>query len=91
MQGYASHSLDTGIVWSRPHAEMGNAAAKAVQGRQMHEAWVAFIRGGEPWAERLPAWPTDDSQTRRTMIFEVQSHVETKRHAIEMKLWNGVL
>jgi para-nitrobenzyl esterase len=91
MQGYAYHSLDTGMVWGRPHGEVGNASTEAALARQMHAAWVAFIRGGVPAAEGLPSWPAYRSDTRPTMIFDAQSRVETRPQETEMRFWDGVL
>jgi len=91
MQGYAYHSLDTGMVWGKPHEGAGNAAAEAALAQQMHTAWVAFIRGAVPAAVGLPVWPAYRSDTRETMIFDVQSRIEKRPMEAEMRLWDGIL
>lgn len=42
---------------------------------QMHDAWIAFIRSGDPNATTPPAWPQYNSHERLTMLFNVQSQV----------------
>jgi len=41
----------------------------ALQDR-MSTAWAAFARSGNPNHKGLPSWPTFDSKTRATMIFD---------------------
>lgn len=91
LQGYAYHSLDTGMVWGKPHAEIGNAPAEASLTRQMHAAWIAFVQGQTPAATGLPAWPAYTTTTRETMILNEQSHIETRPNEAELRLWDGVL
>ena len=91
LQGYAYHSLDIGLVWDHPHAQVDNAAAEAVLAKQMHLAWVTFIRGEAPAAPGWPAWPQYSRETRPTMILDVQSRVEERPQEAELRLWDGVL
>jgi para-nitrobenzyl esterase len=42
---------------------------------QMHPAWVAFARTGDPQTPNLPTWPRYDRQKRLTMIFNLESEV----------------
>jgi para-nitrobenzyl esterase len=88
---YAFHSLDLRLVWDRPSDTVANAAAEAEIARQMHEAWVAFLRGATPAASGLPAWPRYNSGNRTTMIVNTQSNVATKPNEAELRLWDGVL
>jgi para-nitrobenzyl esterase len=44
---------------------------------QMHPAWIAFAKSGDPNTRILPHWPRYDTATRSTMIFNVHSHVES--------------
>jgi para-nitrobenzyl esterase len=91
----AYHSLDVGMVWNHPHTQVADAASEAALGKQMHTAWAAFIRGENPAAPGLPAWPPYDEQSRSTMIFgtkaSAESRVEQAPQAAELKLWNGSL
>jgi para-nitrobenzyl esterase len=42
---------------------------------QMHAAWIAFIRTGNPNTDTLPAWPQYTSRARQTMLFNTQSQI----------------
>jgi para-nitrobenzyl esterase len=33
----------------------------------MRRSWIAFVRGGDPSHEMLPAWPRYDNERRWTM------------------------
>jgi para-nitrobenzyl esterase len=91
LRGYAFHSLDVRLVWNRPSLLTENAVAEADLAKEMHQAWLAFIRGEAPAAPNIPAWPQYDSTSRPTMIFDTQDHLETKPQEAELRLWDGVL
>jgi para-nitrobenzyl esterase len=44
---------------------------------QMHPAWVAFAKTGDPQTANLPTWPRYDLAKRQTMIFNLESKVES--------------
>ncbi len=91
LKGEAFHSEDLGLVWDKPNKEIANAAAEAALARQMHAAWVAFIKGETPAAEGLPTWPEYTSAMRETMVFNTVSRVEEKPQEAELRLWDGVM
>jgi len=91
LRGYAFHSLDVRLVWNRPSLLTENAVAEADLAKEMHQAWLAFVRGDAPAAPNIPAWPQYDSTSRPTMIFDTQDHLETKPQEAELRLWDGVL
>ncbi|AXC09741.1 para-nitrobenzyl esterase (intracellular esterase B) [Acidisarcina polymorpha] len=91
LRGYSYHSLDVGLVWNRPHADAENESAEAALAKQVHQAWVAFIRGDTPAAPGLPEWPAYSTTARPTMIFDTQSRIERKPQDAERRLWDGVL
>ena len=85
--GEAYHSFDLGFVWERlAKSEPAGAQALAVQ---MHDAWVAFIKGGSPAATGPPAWPQWNPSARLTMILNNTSHVEQQPFEPELRLWDG--
>ena len=65
MKGEAYHSEDIGLVWDKPNEEITNVAAERALAKQMHAAWVAFIKGETPGAEGLPVWPQYTSDDAR--------------------------
>ena len=90
-KGLAFHSEDVGLVWDKPDTGVDNAAAVAALARQVHAAWVAFIKGGEPKANGLPVWPSYSSASKQTMVLDTVSRVEQRSMAAELALWDGVL
>ena len=75
----ATHALDVPLVFDtveKARAFVGPGEAPLLVARQMHAAWIAFARTGDPNTEGLPDWPRYDASRRATMIFDVSSHVE---------------
>ena len=95
LAGNAYHSLEVGMVWDHSHTQVADAGAEAALGKQMHAAWVAFIRGENPSAPGLPTWPPYSEANRATMIFGAgansSSRVEQAPQATELALWKGIL
>jgi para-nitrobenzyl esterase len=91
LSGFAYHSLDVPLVWDHPHLDAANAQAEASLAKQVHLAWVAFIKGETPSAPGLPAWPKYNLATSPTMILDTQSSVEERPQEAELRLWGGVL
>ncbi|MGA7157145.1 MAG: carboxylesterase family protein [Acidobacteriaceae bacterium] len=91
LKGEAFHSEDIGLVWDKPNPEWSNERAEAALAKQVHDAWVAFIKGGTPGAEGLPPWPEYTEEARETMVFDTVSRVEERPQESELRLWDGVL
>lgn len=90
-KGDAYHTEELGMVWDKPNTKIANAAAEAVLVKQVHAAWVAFIKGQAPGAEGLPVWPEFTGAGRETMVLDVASKVEERPAEAELRLWDGVL
>jgi para-nitrobenzyl esterase len=91
MANEAYHALELSLVWQKLEAiETSDPNAVALSA-QIHQAWVAFIRGKAPAAPNLPAWPQYNPDTRPTMILAPQSRIEEKPFDAELQLWNAVL
>ncbi|HEX3701404.1 MAG TPA: carboxylesterase family protein [Phenylobacterium sp.] len=56
---------------------VGRGEGPEVLARQMSAAWLAFARTGSPDAPGLPDWPAYDAERRATMIFDLESRVES--------------
>ncbi|HSY34209.1 MAG TPA: carboxylesterase family protein [Acidobacteriaceae bacterium] len=91
LKGEAYHSEDIGLVWDKVNEDITNVAAERALAKQMHAAWVAFIKGETPGAEGLPLWPQYTSDTRETMVFDKVNRVETRPEEAELRLWDGVM
>lgn len=91
LKGEAFHSEDIGLVWDKPNETWSNAAAETALAKQVHAAWVEFIKGNTPGASGLPQWPQYTAETRETMVFDAVSRVETEPQEAELRLWDGVL
>jgi len=76
----AFHGSDTPLVWNG-----GSGVAD-----QLHNAWGAFITGGNPLAAGLPPWPEYTPAERLTMIFAADgAHVEPDPDAARRTAWDG--
>lgn len=75
----ATHAMELSFVFGTYEAVrdfVGPGDGPARMASQMHPAWVAFAKTGDPNTGALPPWPTYDTQSRNTMIFDLQSRVE---------------
>jgi para-nitrobenzyl esterase len=84
-KGLAFHSEDVRLVWDKPDAG-GETLAK-----QVHAAWVSFLKGARPLTEGLPDWPSYSPGLKQVMALDSVSSVEERPMAAELALWNGVL
>ena len=65
----AMHGEELQYVWNDPKLQQ---AAKERQqlAANMHAAWVAFIKTGDPNTPLLPAWPNYNATTYHVMVFD---------------------
>jgi para-nitrobenzyl esterase len=75
----APHSLDLPMVFdnvAKSDSIIGAGAPEAQKvADAMSSAWLAFAHTGKPDAKGLPHWPSYDTKTRATMIFNVKSQI----------------
>ena len=57
----------------------------------MADAWIAFARTGNPNTPALPQWPTYDTRTRATMIFDLDPQVVQDPDGEERELLQRLL
>ncbi|MBW4039379.1 MAG: carboxylesterase/lipase family protein [Acidobacteria bacterium] len=91
MKGEAYHSEDVGLVWNKPQMDIENVAQEVALARQMHDAWVAFMKGETPGARGLAQWPRYTLAARETMVLDTVSRVEERPQENELRLWDGML
>lgn len=76
----AAHAMELSFVFGT-HENIrffvGPGDGPARMAAQMHPAWVAFAKTGDPQTPVLPAWPRYDLAKRQTMIFNLESKVES--------------
>jgi para-nitrobenzyl esterase len=73
----APHGLDTALVFDNADlgtGMLGTGPEPKKLGADMSQAWINFARTGDPSRQGL-TWPRYDTATRKTMIFNVPSHV----------------
>jgi para-nitrobenzyl esterase len=76
----AAHAMELSFVFGTYESIrdfVGPGEGPARMAAQMHPAWVAFARTGNPNTRSLPHWPPYDTATRSTMIFNLQSRLES--------------
>ncbi len=56
--------------------------------RAMSGALIALARSGDPNHDGLPSWPGYSTSERPTMLFDVESHVETDPLSAERRVWD---
>jgi para-nitrobenzyl esterase len=90
----AAHALELPFVWNKLDLPVSAillggdvGGATAALATAMHDAWAAFIRGGEPAAAGLPPWPRYDEPRRATMLFDRASSVADDPGAATRALW----
>lgn len=80
----AGHAVELSFVFGT-YANIpdfvGPGDAPARMAAQMHPAWVAFAKTGNPQTTAIPEWPQYDLARRQTMIFNLESRVDSDPHA----------
>jgi para-nitrobenzyl esterase len=83
----AVHGLDVGATFKNDRA---NPLAKVMSDR-MAAAWVAFAKTGDPNCAAIPHWPAYEPTKRETMIFDIDTRVESDPRREVREYWNGAL
>jgi para-nitrobenzyl esterase len=92
----AAHALELPFVWNAldlPVSQLllgDDAPGAQALGAQIHDAWAAFIRGGEPAAAGLPAWPRHDEPRRATMVLDREPYVADDPDGPVRALWSAI-
>lgn len=91
LKGEAYHGIEMDAVWGAWRKDVDNAAAEQTLSKELHTAWVHFIKGDAPFADGLPNWPQWTAANRETMLLSDKSKVESKPQEAELRLWNGLI
>jgi para-nitrobenzyl esterase len=76
----AAHAMELSFVFGTQdniRGFVGPGPGPTRMAAQMHPAWVAFAKTGNPQTAQLPTWPRYDAVARHTMIFNLDSRVES--------------
>jgi para-nitrobenzyl esterase len=74
----ATHALDLPMMFNTVEAVRSFVGAGEAPQRiadQMHAAWIAFARSGNPNTPGLPDWPPYSVSRRATLVFDLESRV----------------
>ena len=58
---------------------------------RIQDAWLAFVRHGDPSTPALPEWPRWNAGDRPTMRFDLECELLVDPMAAERRVWDGVL
>jgi para-nitrobenzyl esterase len=91
----APHAMDIPFIFGtldKPNAALYSGEGDAVNAlsEKMMDAWIAFIRSGDPNHSNIPEWPTYDIDKRSTMIFGEEVKIEEKPFDEERAAWDGL-
>jgi para-nitrobenzyl esterase len=85
------HGLDVPLVFDNVDKKLGvlgTGPEPAKIAPVMSQAWINFARSGNP-SQRHLAWPGYDTISRKTMIFDVSSHVVSDPDGEARVFWNA--
>ena len=57
---------------------------------RLASAWVAFAKTGDPNNAQIPRWPAYDSSARATMVFDIDTRVESDPRGEIRRFWEGM-
>ena len=86
------HALEIPLVFDNVETArnfVGRGEAPQRMAEQMAPAWLAFARTGDPASPALPHWPAYEAATRATMIFDLESRVESDPLAEVRRIMQG--
>jgi para-nitrobenzyl esterase len=70
-------------------ALLGGAPMRAISG-QVRDAFIAFMRHGDPNHAGIPAWPAYEASRRAELLFDFDCRVEYDAWRAERLAWDGL-
>ena len=83
----AVHGLDVGATFKNDRAD----PLRKIMSDRLAAAWVAFAKTGDPNCAAIPHWPAYEPTRRETMIFDIDTRLESDPRQEVREYWNGVL
>ncbi len=81
----AAHAREMSFIWFDPTSKSMADAEKRNLAINMHKAWVAFIKTGNPNIPELPKWPLYQTNTKPVMLFNINSEVTNLKTVFDDK------
>ncbi len=73
----ATHGTDLGLVFGNARDPItGNTPEARKMAEMIGSAFVAFAKTGNPNCDKIPEWKAYDSESRATMVFDLESKLE---------------
>ncbi len=86
----ATHGIDVAPSMNEVRFPLvGSTAENRVLADQISGAWVAFARTGDPNHDGIPTWPSYNTASRATMVFDTPVEVENDPRATIRRYWAG--
>jgi para-nitrobenzyl esterase len=82
----AVHGLDVGATFKNDRAD----PLRKIMSDRMAAAWVAFAKTGDPNCAAIPAWAPYEPTRRETMIFDIDTRLESDPRREVREFWNGM-
>jgi len=91
---YSPHGIDVPLIFEHvdtafARTVFGYSSADLPMAKQVHNAWVSFIKTGRP-GKRPSAWPPFNLAERRTLQIGDTSEVLSDPDRVERALWEGL-
>jgi para-nitrobenzyl esterase len=85
----AVHGVDVGLAFNNAKGAVAGDTPEARQlASRFAAGWVAFAKTGDPNTSELPQWPTFETSTRPTMIFDTETRLERDPWGELRQLWD---
>ena len=90
----AFHALELLFVWNNLRKSvpfLAGSPEEQLLADQIHQAWIAFIRTGNPDEQSMVHWPPYDLDKRTTLLFDRESRVEHDPDSSNRLLWEQAI
>ncbi|HEY8928707.1 MAG TPA: carboxylesterase family protein [Mucilaginibacter sp.] len=72
----ATHGVELNYLWNAEKLKQAGGEHAKLAG-EMHAAWVAFIKTGNPGNKKISEWPIYNDSSKQVMVFDTENRVES--------------